>query len=87
VSVCEGIGSAGLDVGWEGIVGDEVGREDMVDWDAGTDGGGRIIGRGNVALIVLISGSAAEECVEGAGMDFGTEISGGIHISMAVDSN
>ena len=66
MSVCEGIGSAGVDAGWEGIVVDEIGREDIVDWDAGTDGGGRIIGRGNVALIVLISISTAEECVEGA---------------------
>ena len=66
MSVCEGIGSAGGDVDWEGIIVDEVGKEDMVDWDASTDGGGRIIGRGNVALILLISGSADEECVEDA---------------------
>ena len=46
-----------------------------------------IIGGGNVALIVQISGAADEECVEGAGGVVGTEIIGGIHMSMAVDDN
>lgn len=46
---------------------DTVDREDVVDWVAGIGVGGMIIGGGNVALIVQISGAADEECVEGAG--------------------
>ena len=79
-SVATGVGVGGVRIGVA-----EKGREEMSERFSSPGDGGRTTSGGDVGLRVLASGAAAKECIEGAEVDVGMVITGGIHISTVVD--
>ena len=83
------MGSVAARVGVDsvGIRVEEEGREDTFEMFSSSGDVGRTTGRGDVRVRVLTSGALTEECVEDAEMDARMVITGGIHMSTAVDSH